>query len=421
MLSLRHPLTVLAFPALLSLAASCGGDDTTSASGGASSSSTATGAGGGATSVASTSTGAGGGSCSRTLGPADADRFVVVGHGFDAQGNKGTDYEVLGLSAQGVLAKLGTHFSMGVPTDRTIVFTPDAKLGFAVQDDGSIGVFRLHTDGSVEVLEAKHAGAYYADRLVMSAAGDHLYVVDPDFQASGGGVYRIDIGCDDSLKDVGLVVATKSASDLAFLSGDEAVLAAKEVPGAATGDTVARIDLGAVTPTAKGSALPFSDADAVVSGVALTHDARFLLIGDNSAFSATPNSVAFVPVTTSGLGAAAKVADLQDPFALATSPFDDAALVVSGFGDALFVLAYQPTQAAPFSVVGELTYKTTGPQVPGALAMVSRGALAGRVLVADVRGVYQAAFQGQGVVTDLDIFDLGGGTENDVSSIGVTP
>lgn len=346
---------------------------------------------------------------------------MVVGHGFDQQGNKGTDYEVLTLSSQGALTRNGKHFAMGNPTDREIVFTPDGELGFAVQDDGTIGVFRLHADGTVDVLEAHHQGTYYADRVVMSPAGDHFFVVDPDFQASGGGIYRVDIGCDDGLIEKGLVVATKSASDLVSLGADEVVLAAKEVPSVTVGDTVARIDLSEASPTAKASAHPFVDVDAIVSDLALTHDGKFALIGDNSGFSATPNSVSFIPVTAAGLGTAASVGDLEDPFAIATSPFDDAAIVVSGFGDALFVLGYDPSKAAPFTTKGELTYKTTGPQVPGATTMVGRGTLAGRVMIADVRGVYQAQFAGQGVVTDLDIVDFGGGTENTVSSIGVVP
>jgi hypothetical protein len=112
---------------------------------------------------------------------------------------------------------------------------------------------------------------------------------------------------------------------------------------------------------------------------------------------------------------------LEDPFSLQTSPFDDAAIVVSGFGDAIVVLDYAPATAAPFSVRGKLPYVGGHPQVPGASVMVKRGALQGRVLVADVRGVFQVQFAPKGVVTDLGIVDLAGGTENIVSSIGVQP
>jgi hypothetical protein len=53
--------------------------------------------------------------------------------------------------------------------------------------------------------------------------------------------------------------------------------------------------------------------------------------------------------------------------------------------------------------------------------MVERGALAGRVLVADVRGLFVVQFAQGATVTDIGVFDLGGGTENIVSGVGITP
>lgn len=59
------------------------------------------------------------------------------------------------------------------------------------------------------------------------------------------------------------------------------------------------------------------------------------------------------------------------------------------------------------------------PQVPGASTMVKRGALAGRVLISEVRGVFQVKFAPKAVVTDLGLFDLAGGEENIAAAIGV--
>jgi hypothetical protein len=85
------------------------------------------------------------------------------------------------------------------------------------------------------------------------------------------------------------------------------------------------------------------------------------------------------------------------------------------------VLDYDPAAAQPFTVRGELAYAAGGPQLPGALAMVERGALDGRVLIADVRGLFVVDFHPGAVVEDAGLTDLGGGTEDIVVGVGVQP
>jgi hypothetical protein len=387
-----------------------------------------TGTGGSSTGIGGSSSGAGGGStgtgggaaCVRAAGPVDAPRFVVIGHPFDAQGNDSPDYEVLSLSPAGVLAQTGTHFAMGTAADSEIVFTPDGKLGFAAQDDGSLGAFRMHDDGQVEVITAAFPASFYASRVVMSPEGDHLLVLDENFPVNGGGVYRVDIGCDDTLTDKGRLFESKSAHGLGFLGGSDVILAAREALGAAPVDTALRITLGAA-PKLVAAVDAFGHADAIVSTLTLTRDGKFALIGDNSGFASTPNSVAVIGIDPGGISVTQNLPMIEDPYSLQASPFNDAALVVSGFGDAFFVLDYAPAAAAPFSLRGKLPYVGVHPQVPGASVMVKRGALDGRVLVVEVRGVFQVQFAPQGVVTDLGLFDLAGGIEAIASSIGVQP
>jgi hypothetical protein len=365
--------------------------------------------------------GAGGGNaCPRIAGPDDAARFLVVGHPFDAAGNAATDYEVLALSKAGDVTATGTHFTMGKAADRPIVFTPDGKVGIATQDDGSLGVFRVDATGKVDVLSASFKGAFYADRVVMSEAGDHVWVIDPDFQASGGGIYRVDIGCDDLPVDKGLVLATKSASAIAPIGNGEVVLAAKEVMGSAMGDTAARVTLSP-TPSFKAGVDTFGDDQAIISWVTTTHDKKFALVGDNSAFANVPNRVAFLSLGGGGLSVAGVLPMIEDPYAIVASPFDDAAIVVSGFGDAIFVLDYTPAKSPAFALKGKLQYVNGKPQVPGSAVMIERGTLKGRVFVSEVRGLFQVAFKGGGVVNDVGLFDLNGGTESIVEGVGVQP
>jgi hypothetical protein len=413
-----------ALAGLTCLVAACGDDGATTGSGGS-----PTGQGGGAT-TASGGAGQGGagqgggtttttgGGCVRPAGPADKDRFVVVGHPYDLPANVGS-YEVLALSQTGVLSKTGNHFTMGEVADRELAFTPDGALGFAAQDDGSVGVFTLDAAGTPTVLEASFTGAFYADAVRVSDDGSTLFIVDVNFPENGGGIYSAPIDCNGALGTPTRLFETKSARAFVPVSAGSALTVAR---GALGSTTVAHADLVDLAgPSLVSSVDAFGDDDAILASFALTHDAKHLLIGDNSAFSAVPNRVAVVGVGANALTAVDVLPDIEDPYSLAASPFDDAAIVASGFGDAIFVLKYDGAAATPFTLDGELAYASSGPQLPGALAMLSRGGLSGRVFIAEVRGVYQVEFAGSGNVVDHDVFDLGGGNENIVAGMGVQP
>jgi hypothetical protein len=411
--------SLLAFAAL----AGCGDDtgETSSSSstsgpgsggGGASSTSSGPGTGGGGTG------GAGGGAaCERPPAPADAARSVVVSHPY-ADGGGGADaWELLALSASGELSRPGTTFSMGRSTGGRVHFTPDGELGFVAQEDGTLGVFRI-SGGQVEVLHEAYDGSFYAHDVMIAPEGDHLIVLDVNFPNNGGGLYRVDIGCDGALVDRGLVTPSRLAYAGVWLDGD-VVLAVRDVLGAPGAHQVAR--LAWPTPSLLSSSVAFPDDEAIVAGFARTRDGAFLLVGDNSGFASVPNRVAVVK-TAGGLGAVQVLPDLEDPYAIATSPTNDAAIVVSGFGDAIVVLDYDPTDAAsPFTLRGELAYTGAGPQLPGALATVDRGSLDGLVLVSELSGVRRVRFGANGAVTDLGLFDLGDGMENVVGAVGVAP
>lgn len=360
-------------------------------------------------------TGGGGGSCSRDPLPADRDRFVVVGHPYDDSAGEFGSYEVLGLSGDGELSELGETFVMGESAETTFVFTPDGELGFSAQEDGTIGVFRLDEDGAVEVLDVGFEGSFYANKLTMGLDGSTLYVVDVNFPKNGGGVYSVAIGCDGTLTDQGRLFESKNAESMHFLGeGDRAVLAAR---GALGSTDVVHAHTITMPDTLEESVALFPDDDAILSWSAVTRDQRFLLVGDNSSFSGIPNRIGIAEITAGGLVAKPAIADFEDPFAIATSPFNDAAIVTSGFGDDIFVFDYDPDAAAPFTLRGPLS-ETSKPQLPGALATLDRGPLDGLVLIGDVRGVYALHFEPNGVVVDDGVFEL---DLSNVIGIGIQP
>ena len=163
----------------------------------------------------------------------------------------------------------------------------------------------------------------------------------------------------------------------------------------------------------------FGAEDPIVGGAALTADGATFLVGDISQFSGVANRVAMVGVAGDVLTPLAAL-PVEDPASIATSPFGDVAVVASAFGDALVVLDTGGPGGA-WRVRGEVAYQGAGPQLPVDLASITRGTLAGRVLVGEVSAIRQLAFRASGAVDDVGSLAFGSGVENIVGALGVTP
>jgi hypothetical protein len=360
------------------------------------------------------------GGCHRTPGPADAVRKVVVSHPFDASGNKADTYEVLDLSASGELSRPGTSFQLGRSTLGEIAFTPDGKVGLVAEEDGKLGVFRFDANGAPQVVDAAFDGGFYAGSVVVDPGGDVAYVLDDEWRNNGGGIYAVPLGCDGTPGTPHLVAAAKLPAGLAFLPGDpsRALLASKDVLSVPEGNGAHLLSWGD-PPSVLGSAAPFPDTGAIVSSAVVTHDAKFALIGDND-ITSSANRIGVVGLAP--MAALQVLSPIEDPLDFAVSPYDNAALVVSGFGNAIFKLAYDPSNgAAPFSLGSELAYQGGKPQLPGYAVSIDRGALTGLVLVAENTAVRRVRFEKDGSITDLGAFSVGSGTTADVGAIGVQP
>jgi hypothetical protein len=376
------------------------------------------------TSTSSSSTGgAGGGGCGRVPGPVDAPRKVVISHPYDSNGGKANTWEVLDLDPSGTLTKTGTTFDMGRAFWGEVAFTPDGKVGIVAQEDGALGVMRFDDAGAVTVVHASFQGSFYAELVVMDPSGDGAFILDPNFRNNGGGLYRVAIGCDGTLTDLGMVAPSKLARGMVRLGATPslAVLASADVLASAAGDNAHLLDLSGAAPALVAGAPAFPDNNAIVSSVARTHDDRYALIGDNSEFD-PPNRVSVVRVTGNALVPTQLFTSIEDPYSIVTSPFDNAALVVSGYGNAIFGLGYDPNNAtSPFVVDGEIAYVGKAPALPATAVMIDRGALRGRVLVSELSGVRQVRFEQDGNITDLGPLAFGSGLQNIVGAIGVMP
>lgn len=367
------------------------------------------------------------GGCPRTPAPADRARRVVLSRPYDASGGQASTWEVLDLAADGTLTRPDPvrTFTMGRAIDGTIAFTPDGAIGVAVQDDGSLGVFALAADGTPTVIDPAFTGGgggadpFYASRVVMDPSGDRVWVLDQQWRENGGGIYGVAIGCDGTPTATGLVAAAKLAGGLAITAGgDYAIVAATDIASSTAGKDVHVVTWGGATTDAVAGADAFGDDTMFVGGTALTADGTTYLVGDINQFPPA-DRVAVVHVDGAAVTPVSVIGSVADPEAIAASPFGDVAVVTSTLDDALVVLDAAPSGA--WRVRGEVAYTGASPQLPAALAAIDRGALAGRVLVAENVSIRQLAFRASGDVDDVGSLTFGDGLEQITGAIGVQP
>lgn len=351
--------------------------------------------------------------------PADRERFIVLSKPYDAAGQQAATYQVFSLSEAGEIAPTDFTFDMGRSFVGRIEFTLDGQVGFVPQDDGTVGVFRLADDGAPEVLAAAFTGDFYAGRIAVSPEG-RVFAIDQNTAENGGGVVELSVDCDGNVGSLGTVLSGDRIADLAWTPDALALVAARGLQGKAGSDSAFVVDVlgdGQVLDAVDA----FGDQESIVSAVTLAAGGRVGLIADNSAFSKIPNRIAVVTLDGQQLDAVQTLGDLDDPYELVASPFDDTAIMVSGFGNAVFVLDVDPDATEPLSIRGELSYVGAPPQLPANAVLLERGSLEGLVLLSENTGIRSIWFEGSGAVVDQGLYDLGDGLDSIVGAIGVQP
>lgn len=359
--------------------------------------------------------------CVREPAAADRTRFAVTSYPYDADSNPAHTWQVWELSASGELARTDETFEMGRALEGRVVFTPDGELGFAAQEDGSVGVFRIDESGSVEVLETG-LDDFYATGVVMDPTGSRVYVLDGNWRENGGGIYALDVDCaTDAVTPAGLLAAARLPYGMVFVDETHAFLGAKDVLDidSTAGTDAHLLEVKDGTAARLDSADAYGDDQAIIASVAVTADGQYGLLGDYAAFSGVPNRIAVVGLGPDTVKAVDVLTPVEDPVSMVASPFDDWILVASGFGDAVLALEYNPEAQPPVRLAGELAYSGAEPALPGQMVMIERGALAGHVLMAENVGVRQMSFTPTGPVDEGSITFAG--VENIVGAIGVQP
>jgi hypothetical protein len=365
--------------------------------------------------------------CGRATATANPN-FIVVSRPYTAASDPATTYEILDLSSIGMPARRDppNTFDMHRASFGSIQFTPDGEVGFVPQEDGTLGVFSLDVTGKATVIDpAFGTGMFYASRVVVDPTGDFAYVVDSNTQANGGGIYVVAIACDGTPGFVGKLAAASTPNGLIIDSIRAFVATGQSVLDAPVGNEAVMLDwFGAArAPTVEASSDAFGDDNAIVGGFALSADKKSLLIGDTNEFSGVPNRVGVVNIDGPNhvLTPNTVLTPISDPEAIATSPFDNVAIVTStADGDSIYVVDDTGT-GNKWQVRGKLAYTGASPMLPGDLATVDRGALEGHVFVAELSSIRHIQFNFGSSVVDLGSLQFGDGTDQILGAIGVTP
>ena len=357
----------------------------------------------------------------RTLAPADRLRRVVISLPYDDDANRAEVYGVLPLAEDGTLGAVAARFQMGRAFGGPIRFTPDGSLGFVAQEDGSVGVFRLSPDGTPQVIEAHYTAGGYTTRVVMDPSGDRLYFLNGNTRDNGGGITQVRVSCEGTLTPAGELAAGSLPYALLPLGDGTAVAYAREMLDSSAGDNTHLLKAGPPM-TRQASAQAFGDGDAIVASSGLTVDHRYALFGDNSEFTGPGNRVAVVAVEQGSLRPVQVLSAVQDPVSMVLSPFGNAGLFVSGYGNAVLPFGYDAANTKePIALLPQPTYEGKRPQLPDTAVGIERGKLKGWVLLSENTGVRRMAFAADGSLRDLGVLNTGDKLSDIVGAIGVQP
>lgn len=357
----------------------------------------------------------------RTPAPEDRVRRVVISLPYDDNAMKADVYGVLSIAEDGTLGAITARFKMGRAFGGPIRFTPDGSLGFVAQEDGSVGVFRLAPDGTPQVLDAHYKGGGYVSRVVLSPTGDRLYILNGNTRENGGGIAQVRVACDGTLTPDGAPAAGSTPYAFLPLGDGRAVSYARELLDGTSGDNTYLVSTGPPM-VRKTSVLAFGDSDAIVASSALTFDQKYALFGDNSEFSGPGDRLAVVAIQPDSLRATQVLNGVQDPVGLVLSPFNNAGLVVSGYGNAVLPFTYDPTfPKTPITMLPQPTYMGKRPQLPDTAVGIERGKLKGYVLLSENTGVRRMVFAADGTLRDLGVTNTGDKLSDIVGAIGVQP
>lgn len=434
---MNRALVMVALSAPLALAAACGGGDddaapstadagrspAASSSGGSSSSGTVSSSGGGG------SSGEAGRLCHATPQGDDALRFMVSARPYASLSDAGTTtmakrFSTFSLTSAGIVTELGEFELGGYNTAGRIAFTPDGRLGAVAlesrtqQDRGTVGVFRLDDAGQVTVVHANYKAAFFAAAVAFSPDGAFLYVSSDGTANNGGGLYAIPVGCDGTLGESTRILSGAGTTPPFWAPSNaaapwRALVASNALEGAGAGQGLHLITFDGVTAARLGSVDAFGQ-QTLINEIAWAADGTHaLLVAPN------PNigGQRVIGVRSDGEAPVLDHAyELAGAETVVASPYGNSFFIALADPDGMARVSYastsEPAFAAPETVVAGVK-----PQLPFAAHAITRGALKGRIVFAELDSIRQLQFDAEGDVSNVSQFKMPSAGDDDFTAI----
>lgn len=356
-----------------------------------------------------------------TLGPADRDRVIVVGHNQTV-----TDIRSLTLTAAGTILNNGTRLNIQERFGRA-EFTPSGELLLVLTEEGTLMSVAVNGAASMTIVDqVSLPGASYGD-LRLSETGREAWIVgfNSNTGADKAGLATVAVGCDGELTvDEGVFREYPLSQSMAVRAGDQrAVFLGGGVdffqPMDPNETRILQRSGRGWTETAGFNLFDGDSVDAL--RIALSPDGQTLVIPNGSPFSSFGSTITIVNVDfqSNTLAVANTITGVDDAREAIFSP-DGATALVTQFSTNRVQVLSKP------GATWQISQTVTGIGLAEQMAMVKRGSLSGRVYLPsiDASGPLNIAvlqITGPGQVQDLGQFDLGNGSPNAPTGIAIMP
>lgn len=354
-------------------------------------------------------------------GPADKARVIVLGHPFGAQsGMPGTDIRTLNLATDGTITDDGTRIDLGFRVAR-LEMVPSGEILLALGEDGELASLRVNSATNLNVLDQIQLPAAGYGDLRIAEDGQTVIVAGENVDQTSG-LSTVYLACD------GRLIAAPNEFFNIRLSSSFVMIPGTSQVVLLGGQTVfAPIDPDDLRVLSRTPGQGFTSVntfdiwmdfiDALRIGA--TPDGRIIIVPNGSPFSNEGSQASVLQLNGNNLSELERLTGLDDAREVIFSPDGTTALISLLSPGHLAVITDPGTGWAEVD-------RIRGIGLAEQLAMVSRGALSGRVYVpsVDANGgpnLASVAFGMPGVVSNLGQIELGSGNEEIPGPIAITP
>lgn len=353
---------------------------------------------------------------------ADETRLVLSGHSTEGIGGVETVHFLrsASLDVEDGLTDIGEQLDLTFLPVR-IEMVPSGAFALVLGEQGQLASVRVGSDGALSLAHEVALSFFGMKDLRISSDGSEAFAVGADVTEETSGISVVKIGCEGELDIVEeAFFGLRLSHSLAFLPGEErAVL----FGGQAAFEPIDNDDVRLLARAGEGfeqiASFDLYGDFVDLLRIAVSPDGSQLVIPNGSPFSAESHMALVATIEGDAIVESHRVAELEDAREALFSPDGETALVTLFSRNRVIVLADEGNGL-------EAVAEVTGVGLAEQMALISRGALSGTVLVTSVdatggSNIARLQITAPGVVEDRGQLSLPEGLEYIPRAIAVQP